>query len=439
MKFFAKFIVFTSLFLIGLQPCNPHTIEIKEHTSTIKILVISVDGSINPSSAEYIHSGIKKAENINAECLIIKLNTPGGLLKSTRMIVTDLLNSNIPIIVYVTPSGSQSASAGVFITLAAHIAVMAPGTNIGAAHPVTLQGQQDSIMNEKATNDAAAFIRTISEKRSRNIQWAEDAVRKSISITETEALKQKVIDTIAVSIQDLLEKIHGKKITTAAGLKILNTQNAEIVDLEMSFQEKILDLLSDPNIAYILFMIGIYGIMFELYNPGSIFPGVVGAISMILAFYSMHTLPINYAGLALIILAVILFILEIKIISHGLLTIGGIISLILGSIMLIDTESTLEVLKISWQVIAISVILTSAFFIFAIGLGIKAQLRKPTTGIEGLIGEIGETITDLNPEGKVRVHGEFWNAESTEGLISQGSKIKVTGLENLKLKVRKVQ
>jgi membrane-bound serine protease (ClpP class) len=376
---------------------------------------------------------------MNAECLIIKLNTPGGLLKSTRVIVTDLLNSNVPIIVYVAPGGAQAASAGVFITLAAHIAAMAPGTNIGAAHPVALQGQQDSIMNEKATNDAAAFIRTISEKRSRNIKWAEDAVRKSFSITETEALKEKVVDMIAFSAQDLLEKIDGKEVTTQSGNKILNTRNAEIVNIEMNFQQKILDLLSDPNIAYILFMIGLYGIMFELYNPGTIFPGVVGAISIILAFYSMHTLPINYAGLALIILAVILFIAEIKVISHGLLTIGGIISLILGSIMLIDTESTLEVIEISWQVILVTVIFTTAFFLFAIGFGIKAQLRKPTTGIEGLIGEVGEALSDLSPEGQVRVHGELWNAESLDGPIVTRTKIKVTGIENLKLKVRKVQ
>jgi membrane-bound serine protease (ClpP class) len=426
---------FLTIFLVPISLSQ----QVTNQDSNIKVVVISIDGSINPSSAEYIHSGINKAETMNAECLIIKLNTPGGLLKSTRVIVTDLLNSNVPIIVYVAPGGAQAASAGVFITLAAHIAAMAPGTNIGAAHPVALQGQQDSIMNEKATNDAAAFIRTISEKRSRNIKWAEDAVRKSFSITETEALKEKVVDMIAFSAQDLLEKIDGKEVTTQSGNKILNTRNAEIVNIEMNFQQKILDLLSDPNIAYILFMIGLYGIMFELYNPGTIFPGVVGAISIILAFYSMHTLPINYAGLALIILAVILFIAEIKVISHGLLTIGGIISLILGSIMLIDTESTLEVIEISWQVILVTVIFTTAFFLFAIGFGIKAQLRKPTTGIEGLIGEVGEALSDLSPEGQVRVHGELWNAESLDGPIVTRTKIKVTGIENLKLKVRKVQ
>jgi membrane-bound serine protease (ClpP class) len=411
--------------------------QTEENTIVKRVVVISVDGSINPSSAEYINSGIKSAREKNAECLIIKLNTPGGLLKSTRIIVTDILDSEIPVVVFVYPGGSQAASAGVFITLAGHIAAMAPGTNIGAAHPVSLQGEQDSIMNEKATNDAAAFIRTISEKRARNIQWAEDAVRKSLSITETEALKGKVIDIIAISVQDLLEKIHGKEISLSLGKKVLDTKNAEVINIEMNFKQKILGLLSDPNIAYILFMIGLYGIMFELYNPGAIFPGVIGGISLIVAFYSLHTLPVNYAGLALIIFAVILFIAEIKVVSHGLLSIGGVISLILGSIMLIDTESTLEVIKISWQVILVIVILTTAFFIFAIGFGIKAQSRKPTTGIEGIIGEIGETISNLEPEGQIRVHGELWNAESLDGSISKGTKVKVTQVSNLKLMVRK--
>jgi membrane-bound serine protease (ClpP class) len=414
------------------------TCRAENDTLNKKVVVISVDGSINPSSAEYINSGIRDASLKNAECLIIKLNTPGGLLKSTRVIVSDILNSEVPVVVYVAPGGSQAASAGVFITLAAHIAAMAPGTNIGAAHPVTMQGEQDSIMNEKATNDAAAFIRTISEKRARNVKWAEDAVRKSLSITETEALKGKVIDLIANSTKDLLKRIDGREVEVASGNKILETKNAEIISIEMDFKQKILGILSDPNIAYILLMIGIYGIMFELFNPGTIFPGVIGGISIIVAFYSLHTLPVNYAGLALIIFAVILFIAEIKVVSHGLLAIGGVISLILGSIMLINTDSTLEVIKISWQVILAIVILTTAFFIFAIGFGIKAQSRKPTTGIEGIIGEVGETISSLDPEGQIKVHGELWNAESLEGDIGKGIKVKVEGVSNLKLMVRKL-
>jgi membrane-bound serine protease (ClpP class) len=423
---------------LGIAISSFGTVQTVEDTIAGKAVVISVDASINPASAEYINSGIKHARENNAECLVIILNTPGGLLKSTRMIVTDILDSEIPVVVFVYPGGSQAASAGVFITLAGHVAAMAPGTNIGAAHPVSMQGQQDSIMNEKATNDAAAFIRTISEKRERNVEWAEDAVRKSLSITESEALKERVIDIIAISVPDLLEKIDGREINLNSGRKILKTKNAEVINIEMNFQQRILSILSDPNIAYVLFMIGLYGIMFELYNPGGIFPGVIGGISLILAFYSLQTLPINYAGLALIIFAVILFIAEIKIVSHGLLSIGGVISLILGSIMLIDTESTLEVVKISWKVILVIVVLTTAFFMFAIGFGIRAQSRKPTTGVEGIIGEIGETISNLEPQGQIRVHGELWNAESLDGFISQGTKVKVAQISNLKLMVRKL-
>ncbi len=378
-----------------------------------KVIVISADCAIHPACADYIHTGIEKAIEENAECLIIKLNTPGGLLKSTRVIVTDLLESPIPVIVYVSPSGSQAASAGVFITMAGHIAVMAPSTNIGAAHPVSLQGTQDSIMMEKATNDAAAFIRTISEKRNRNIEWGEDAVRKSLSITETEALNLNVIDFIAKDLNELLEKIDCEEVELPSGKKILNTKDAEIIQLDMTFAQKMLSILSDPNIAYIFLMLGIYGLFFELYNPGAIFPGVIGGICLIFAFYSMHTLPVNYAGLALIIFAIILFVLEIKIISHGVLTIGGVISLALGSMMLIEEESVLEAMEISMELIILVVVLTAAFFLFAISLGIKAQKRKPTTGQEGIVGESGIAFTSLNPHGKVKVHGEIWIAEST--------------------------
>ncbi|MBI4810883.1 MAG: nodulation protein NfeD [Ignavibacteriales bacterium] len=401
--------------------------------------VITIDGAINPASADYIHEAILKAEKENAECLVINLNTPGGLLKSTRIIVTDILTSPVPIIVYVSPAGSQSASAGVFITLAAHIAVMAPGTNIGAAHPVTLGDQKDSVMMEKATNDAAAFIRTISEKRQRNIQWAEDAVRKSISITETEALSQNVVDTIAANLHELMKIVDGKEIQTSKQSMTLHTEKAAIIITEKSFQQKILDILSDPNIAYILMMLGIYGLLFELYNPGSILPGIIGFISIVLAFYSMHTLPINYAGLALILFAIVLFLLEIKIVSHGLLTIGGVISLALGSIMLFQTDSLIEFVSVSWEVIIITVILTLVFFLFAIGMGIRAQKRKPTTGIQGIVGEIGEVTHDLRPEGVVKVHGEIWNAISFDGNLRRGTKIKVEGIENLKLTVRKLE
>ena len=402
------------------------------------VYTITVDGAISPASSDYIHEAIITANEANAQCLIIFLNTPGGLLKSTRMIVSDFLGAPIPVIVYVAPGGAQAASAGVFITLAAHIAVMAPGTNIGAAHPVTLGDQQDSIMLEKTTNDAAAFIRTISEKRNRNVKWAEDAVRKSISITETEALRENVIDTIAANLNELLTMIHGTTVETSRGTTILQTREASIVTIEKSFQQKILEILSDPNIAYILLMLGIYGLLFELYNPGAILPGIVGFICLVLAFYSMHTLPINYAGLALILFAIVLFILEIKVVSHGLLTIGGVVALALGSIMLIQKESFLEFAVISWEIIVTTIVLTVLFFAFAIGMGIKAQRKKPTTGMQGIIGETGEAMSDLRPEGSVKIHGEIWNAVSLDGVIKRGTKITVAEADKLVLKVHTV-
>lgn len=401
------------------------------------VVSIHINGTINPASADFIHTNIVQAQNNKAECIIIHLNTPGGLLKSTRAIVGDILEAEVPVIVYVSPAGAQAGSAGVFVTLAAHIAAMAPGTNIGAAHPVDLQGSgsSDTIMSQKATNDAAAFIRTIAEKRKRNLQWAEEAVRKSVSITEKEALDKKVIDMIATNDRELLNVIDGKQIELASQTKILRTKNAQIVQVEMGAAEKILDIVSDPNIAYLLMMLGFFGVLFELFNPGAILPGIIGVISLILAFYSMHTLPVNYAGLSLIIFAIILFLLELKVMSHGMLAIGGTLSLFLGSMMLIRTTSGLELARISHSVIIASTLVTVLFFLFVIGIGLKAQRIKPVTGIEGLMGEIGETLGTLDLTGTVRVHGEIWNAESISGMITKGEKVRVTGIKDLKLYV----
>ena len=401
------------------------------------VISIKIDGAISPVVAEYIHDGIEKANREKASCLLIYLNTPGGLLQSTRVIVSSLLESGVPVIVYVSPAGAHAGSAGVFITMAAHIAAMAPGTNIGAAHPVSLQQAADSIMNEKGTNDAAAFIRTIAQKRNRNIQWAEDAVRQSVSITEKEALEKKVIDLIAFNEQDLLNQAEGKQVELGATTVTLHTKNARVELYEMSFTEKLLNILSDPNISYIILLLGLYGIMFELYNPGAILPGIVGVIALILAFYSMHTLPINYAGVALIIFAIILFLLEIKIVSHGLLTIGAVISLLLGSMMLIKSNSSLEMVKISRAVIISSTAVTALFFLGVIGMGLRAQRRKVVTGIEGLIGATGESLDTLEPAGTVLLQGEVWNAESIAGTISKGEKVLVKEMRNLKLYVEK--
>ncbi len=402
------------------------------------VVSMKIDGSINPVSADFIRNGIEKARSEKAECLIIQLNTPGGLLKSTRVIVSDMLQSPVPVIVYVSPGGAHAGSAGVFITLAAHVAAMAPGTNIGAAHPVIMQSQMDTTMNEKTTNDAAAFIRTIAEKRHRNIIWAERAVRRSYSYSETEALQDSVIDLVVKNEEELLRMIDGKIIELGSGTKTLHTLSATITIYEMSIWEKILDIISDPNIAYILLLLGMYGILFELYNPGAILPGIVGVIALILAFYSMHTLPINYAGLALIVFAVILFLLEIKIISHGLLAIGGIISLLLGSMMLIKSGSSLEFVRISRSVIISATALSALFFLFIIGFGIKAQRLKVVTGLEGMIGTTGVVRDILTPIGTVVVQGEIWSAESLAGNIDQGANVLIKEIKNLKLYVEPI-
>ncbi len=380
-----------------------------------EVTLLRIESAITPSSSSQILKAIKFAEERSSSALIVQLNTPGGLLESTREIVSNILNAHIPIIVYVAPSGARAGSAGVFITLSAHIAVMAPGTNIGAAHPVGLQGEADSsVMNEKVVNDATAFIRSIAQQRSRNVEWAEQAVRKSISSTENEALAAKVIDLIAPNIDSLLEAVDGWKVRIRQTETTLHTKNAQIIEYELSWRDKLLDFISNPNIAYILLMIGVYGILFELYNPGSIFPGVIGALSLVLAAYSLQMLPINYAGLALIILAIILFLLEIKIASYGLLTIGGLASLFIGSVMLID--SPLEFMRISLSLVITVVVASFIFFTFIITLGVKAQFRSKKLGFDEMIGREGVVIDEITPEkpGKIKVMGELWNAYSDQ-------------------------
>ena len=404
-----------------------------------QVVSMTVDQAITPVTAEFIARGIRQAEKLNAACLLIHLNTPGGQLTATRQIVGDILGASVPVVVYVSPSGARAGSAGVFITLAANLAAMAPGTNIGASHPVSLGGKMDSTMTEKVTNDASAFVRSIAEKRARNAAWAEEAVRHSVSITETEALQKNVINLIAVSTPALLAQIDGDTVSTAAGSRVIKTVGATVTEVSMGLGEKMLAFLSDPNLMYILLLLGIFGILFEFYNPGAIFPGIIGVICLVVSFYAMSVLPINYAGLALIIFAVILFLLELKITSHGILAIGGIVSLLIGSLMLIRTGPATEYLKISRIVIFTSVFITTLFFLFVIGMGLRAQRARPFSGAEGFIGEVGEALSDLIPTGKVHVHGEIWNAESLSGEIKRGEKVRVAKLEGLKIFVESVQ
>ncbi len=413
------------------------------------VYVTEIDAVINPVIAKYLGSLIEKSEAAGVECLVIELDTPGGLDLSMRQIVKDMLSADVPVIVFVYPSGSRAASAGVWITLASHIAAMAPGTNIGAAHPVmmgmggpessegdTAVAEGGSPMEEKVLNDAIAHIRSIAEKKGRNAEWAERAVRKSVSITAEEALDLEVIDLVAENLDSLLRAVDGLEVEIASGRKTLSTTGAPIIRKEMNLRYRLLNAISNPNIAYILLMLGIYGIFFELSNPGTILPGVVGAIFIILAFFSLQFLPINYAGLLLILLAIILFIAEIKITSFGLLTVGGAISMFLGSIMLIDTP--IPFFRISWTIIVPTVILTVLFFVFAVGMGLRAQKRKPVSGKEASVGAVGIARTDIDPEGKVWLEGELWTAHAKTP-IRRGEKVRVLDMEHMRLEVHRAE
>lgn len=401
--------------------------------------LIRVDGVINPASAEYVGKAIAQAEEDSANCLIIELDTPGGLVTSMREITKNILGSRIPVIVYVSPAGARAGSAGVFITLSGHIAAMAPGTNIGAASVVSLgmsrADSANSTMMRKATNDAVAFIKSLAEERGRNVEWAEKAVTEAASITAREALEMNVIDVIAPSLDSLLSALHGREVAIGEKKVVLDTRDASVTEVEMPLRFKILDVISDPSIAYILFILGLYGLMFEIYNPGSVVPGIIGGICIILFFYSMNTLPVNYAGVLLILLSVILFVLEIKIPSYGALTIGGIIAFVLGSIMLYD--SSIPFMKISWEVILAITITTILFFGVAIGLGLRAQRRKPAIGREQLLEEEGEVLDKFrHGKGQILFQGEIWKAMSAEPL-QKGDKVVVERVDGLLLHVRK--
>lgn len=399
------------------------------------VYAITVQGAINPPVAGFIAESIAKVEQKNGEALMILLDTPGGLDTSMREIIKSIMEAKVPVIVYVYPSGARAASAGSIILLASHIAAMSPGTNVGAAHPVSIgKEKMDKEMMEKVVKDAVAYSRSLALKRGRNAEWAAQAVKESASVTAADALAKHVIDVIADSPEDLLRKIDGKVVETKKGKVVLETKGKKPVSMEMPFKFRLLSAISDPNVAYILMMIGIYGILFEIYSPGAIFPGVAGGISLILALYAFQTLPINYAGAFLILLGVIFFVLELKIISHGALGMAGIISIVIGSIMLIDLPDS--VFAISWKTITAVAVLTGLFFFGVLSYAIKAQLSKVKTGKEGIIGETGVARTDVLQGGKVFLHGELWNAESKEP-IYEGEQVVVLDVKGLVLTVKK--
>ncbi|MEQ9618729.1 MAG: nodulation protein NfeD [Deltaproteobacteria bacterium] len=442
-----------------------------------EIVVIEINGTINPATFDYIRVSLEEAEAKSAEALIILLDTPGGLLTSTKEIVKLILNSPTPVVVYVSPKGASATSAGVFITLSANIAAMAPGTSIGAAHPVSLtpggkkpeekdkdiekDSNQDlakdskegegkdgaeepegtgksnqDVMNEKIENYASSFIESIAEERGRNVEWAIEAVRKSSSITSTEALEIKVIDLIAPNLTELIDDIDGWEVKLPKGERTLNTRGASISRIEMSAKQKLIDVLSTPDIAFLLLSLGSLGLLLEFYNPGLIFPGVAGVVCLLMGFVSFQILPFNYAGIVLLLLGIGLFVTEVYITSYGLLSLGGIISFGLGALLLFDTPES--DLRVGFDVVIASTLAFALFFGYVVFYLIKAQKLQPKLGYEGLIGEEGDAISDIADTGKAFVQGEYWDAESDEPIAKGDRVIVVEFLKGFKLKVKKL-
>lgn len=401
------------------------------------VLIARVHDAIGPVSAGFMVDAIERAEADQAECVLFELDTPGGLDDSMRLVIKRMLAARVPVVVYVAPAGARAASAGTFITLAAHVAAMAPNTAIGAAHPVSAGGAaMETNMSEKAANDAAALIRSLAETRGRNVEWADSAVRQSVSLSETEALAKKVIDLVAPSTDELLKKLDGMIVRINDEQRTIHTANAECRELQMSWRDRFLAFMSNPNVAYLLFMLGLLGIYFELSNPGAILPGTVGVIAIILAFFAFQTMSINTAGVALMVLAVILFILEVKVVSYGVLFLGGVVSMLIGSLMLIDAPD--PALRVSLQVVIGAVAVTGVFFALGAWLSAVALLRRPVSGAPGMVGLEGDARTAVNADGGcVFTAGAHWSARS-EREIPAGTRVRVVAVTGMTLKVEPI-
>lgn len=396
--------------------------------------LISLRGPINPVTTAFLKENLAAAGKRGDRLLLVELDTPGGLDAAMREAVQAIFGAPVPVAVYVAPAGARAASAGAVIGLSADILAMAPGTNIGAAHPVGLGGKPDPVMEAKQVNDAEAYIEGIAAKRGRNVDLARKMVRQSISLSAEAALAQKVIDIVAPSRQELLAQLEGRKVQRGGKETVLRLSGVRVVSHEMGTRDKILDAISSPDVAYMLMLLGILGLFFELSNPGVILPGVIGGISLLLSFFALQTLPVNYAGIALILLGIVLFIAEIKVVSYGMLAVGGVVSMVLGSLILFPSPE--PYLRLSWEVIAATVGVTAVFFAVVITKVIQAHRERPITGVEGMIGELGVADTDLAPEGKVVLRGEYWNA-SSEQPVQKGEKVRVVGVTGLRLTVRK--
>lgn len=397
------------------------------------VALATYEGVINPVSAEYLHDAVAFAERNKVEALVIRLDTPGGLDTSMRLIIKDFTASTVPVVVYVSPSGGRAASAGVFLTMAAHVAAMAPGTNIGAAHPVAVGGgDMDRTMKEKVENDAAAYLKSIAAQRGRNAAWAEDAVRKSVSATEKEAVERRIVDLVAADVTSLLEQIDGRSVAMGQAALTLHTKGAAVLEFPMGWRLDLLKAISDPNIAILLMTVGTIGILAELYNPGAILPGVVGAISLIMAFYALQSLPINYAGVLLVLLGIVLFILEFTVTSYGILTLGGLAAMVLGGLMLVKTDAPFLQVSLSFL---IPTIITVAGMVSAMTwLALKAKRRRPAMGASRMVGDVAVARTDVHPRGQVLLHGEIWEAISEEP-IRAGEQAEVKAVQGLTLTV----
>jgi membrane-bound serine protease (ClpP class) len=415
------------------------------------VTVLTLSGPIDPISARYVQRGLDRARREGAQLAVIELDTPGGLGVSMDQIVDKILSSPVPVAVYVWPQGARAASAGVFIAMAAHVAAMAPGTHIGAAHPVDVGGGDiGGAMGEKVLNDAAAKLKALAELRGRNQSWADQAVRRSISLTETQAVSQHVVDLSARDLGNLLSAADGRTVTTQAGPLVIHSAAAEVRRFHRSIIDWLLGFLVNPDVAYILLVLGIFGIIFEISSPGAIAPGVVGAIALLMAFISFGNLPTNIGGIVFIILSIVLFIVDLKTPTHGLLTAGGVVAFVLGSFLLFPPGRaptpprataipSLAPVHVSVGAIVVMTVLVVAFFVFVLGKGILAQSRRISFGAEALAGSRGVAVTDIAPEGLVQSSGERWSARSDEGPIRAGERVEIVGREGLCLLVRRAQ
>ncbi len=416
---------------VGLAAKPPKPPAPEAGAASTAVLAIRLEGAVTPVMAEALDRALKRAEHEHRPALIVELDTPGGLESSMRVMVKRMLAAEVPVIVWITPGGARAASAGVFITMAADVAAMAPGTNLGAATPINLQGPMDSTLARKATNDAAAFARTVARQRGRSAAWAEDAVRHAVAASESEAVALHVVDFVAGTTSELLERADGRSWRRNGETRRLATRGLPVERMEPGFRLRIMAMLADPNVAYVLMLLGFYGIMFELQNPGAVLPGIVGAIALILAFFALSTLPVNYAGVALLVLAVVFFVAEIKVASHGLLAAGGVLSMLLGSLLLFQGEGV----RVSFGLIGGGTLVTTAFFLLIVGAGMRAQRRPVRTGAPGMIGARGVVIERTAPQGRVNLGGVVWAARSREP-VEVGSEIEVIAVEGLTVEVR---